>query len=97
MLNNIKRQGFRMLVKESFANTTHFVYHPEMMPHIGYNDVLIVDECLHFPGELLSGKAAAFMNWYDDFTPNHIEGLSNKEWNRYRAAINVRLLIMNNY
>ena len=60
--------------------------HPEMKPFVGYNGILVVDECTNLPGELFADKVDKFMNWYDEPTPNKFEGITKEEW---RSALRI--------
>lgn len=42
-----------MLVKSEFEGIAHFANHPEMLPHMGL-ETLVVDECTHLPGKFFA-------------------------------------------
>ena len=85
-----------MLVRSGFEGIAHFMNHPEMLPHVGY-EVLFVDECAHLPDNFFADKAAAFKNWYTEPTPKMIDGLSEEEWRMAKVYFDVRQNVHRNY
>ena len=71
--------------------------YPELKPYIGYNGVLVIEECVNFKDDFFANKADSFINWYDEYTPKHFDGLTDEKWNNYIGSINVQLTVINNY
>ena len=86
-----------MLIKNELSRLPHFVHHPEMLPFSGSNGVLIVSECTNFKGDFFADKSDAFMDWYENYTPKHFEGLTDKEWRLTNAQCSIQQIIMRNY
>ncbi len=85
-----------MLVKNGFEGISHFINHPEMLPHVG-GRILFVGECVNLPEKNFEDTAELFQNWYEEPTPQVLKGFSEQEWRMAKVYFDVRQTVHRNY